>query len=120
MRRVDDLIVNTLNAVVPTDSFHTDSNKACSELKAQIEEGNVKREKAIKSCIVISAERVRKLREQRETDADDVQVSKNLRAEQTKVVFIYLQNIFGFCLIIAFFPVLVEDVASRAERGGTD
>lgn len=85
MRRVDDLIVNTLNTTIPTDSFHADSTKACKELQNQIQEGNASREKAIKNCITLSAERVKKYREQKETDSNDIQLSKNLRAEQTKV-----------------------------------
>jgi len=85
MRKVDDIIVNTLNTVVPTDSFHTDATKSCKELQSQINDGNEKREKAIKKCITISAERVRKLREEREANTNDIQLSKNLRAEQTKL-----------------------------------
>lgn len=85
MRRVDDLIVNTLNTTIPTDSFHADSTKACKELQNQIQEGNASREKAIKNCITLSAERVKKYREQKETDSNDIQLSKNLRAEQTKL-----------------------------------
>lgn len=86
MRRVDDLIINTLNSAIPTDSFHPDAKKACTDLYDQIETGNKKRETAIKSCINISADKVKKLKEQRETNLSDIQLSKELRAEQTKVI----------------------------------
>lgn len=85
MRRVEDIIINTINTVIPTDSFHADSVNGCKTLHKQLEDGNLKRENFIKKCINVSAERVKKLREQREVDASNVQLSKNLRAEQTKV-----------------------------------
>lgn len=85
MRKVDDIIVNTINTVIPTDSFHQDSTHACKDLHAQIADGNNKREKVIKSCITLTAERVRKLREKRESEANDVSLAKNLRDEQTKL-----------------------------------
>ncbi|KAI4457756.1 coiled-coil domain-containing protein 58 [Holotrichia oblita] len=85
MRRVDDIIVNTINAVIPTDSFHPDPKASCRNLHEQIESGNQKREAAIKNCITISADKVKKLKEQREKNLSDIQLSKDLRAEQTKV-----------------------------------
>ncbi|KRT83000.1 hypothetical protein AMK59_4527 [Oryctes borbonicus] len=85
MRRVDDLIVNTINSVIPTDSFHPDAKKSCKDLYEQIETGNNKREAAIKNCITVSADRVKKLKEQRESNLSDIQLSKELRAEQTKL-----------------------------------
>lgn len=85
MRRVDDLIIQTINTVVPTDSFHPDATKACKDLYEQINTGNEKRESAIKHCIVISADRVKKLKEEKKERTDDIQLNKNLRAEQTKL-----------------------------------
>ncbi|XP_022909527.1 protein MIX23 [Onthophagus taurus] len=85
MRRTDDLIINTLNAVIPTDSFHPDAKHACTELKGKIQEGNIKRESAIKNCINIAADRVKRLKEEREKNLGDIQLSKELRAEQTKL-----------------------------------
>lgn len=85
MRKVDDIIINTLNAAIPTHSFHPDASKSCKELQGQIQEVNVQREQAIKKCITVSADRVKKLREQRETDLGDISISKSLRAEQTKL-----------------------------------
>lgn len=88
MRKVDDLIINTLNTVIPTDSFHPDGTAACKDLHKQIQEVNKKREGIIKKCINVTADKVKKLREDREANADNIQVSKNLRAEQTKVGFL--------------------------------
>ncbi|KAF5294611.1 hypothetical protein FQR65_LT10717 [Abscondita terminalis] len=81
MRRVDDLIINTLNSVIPTDSFNPDAAKACKDLHNQLSEGNNKRKDAIKNCINVSAERLKQLR-----DSDNGLKTKNmLRAEQTKL-----------------------------------
>lgn len=85
MRKPHDLIVNTLNTVVPTDSFHTDEVAACKGVYENIENGNVKRENFIKNCITVTADRVKKLKEERASKSDDIQLSKQLRAEQTKV-----------------------------------
>ncbi|KAJ8937375.1 hypothetical protein NQ314_011923 [Rhamnusium bicolor] len=56
LRKTDDIIINTINAAVPTDSFHTD---------------------------VVAA--LKRLKEQREANLDDIQLKKQLRAEQTKL-----------------------------------
>lgn len=87
MRRIDDLIISTINTVIPTDSFHPDARRACVDLQQQIESGNNKREAAIKNCITISADRVKSLKGQRESNLSDIQLSKDLRAEQTKVKY---------------------------------
>lgn len=87
MRKVDDIIINTLNTVIPTDSFHPDAAQGCKDLYQQLDDGNVKRESFIKSCINISAQRVKKLKEKRDSDASNINFSKDLRAEQTKVWF---------------------------------
>ncbi|KAK9879315.1 hypothetical protein WA026_004168 [Henosepilachna vigintioctopunctata] len=85
MRKNDDIIVNTLNAVIPTDSFHPDGTKACKELYEQLQVGNSKREETIKKCITTTAERIKKLKENREERTEDVKLSKVLRSEQTKL-----------------------------------
>lgn len=85
MRKADDLIVNTLNAVIPTDSFHPDGTKSCKELYTQLQDGNMNREKTIKKCITVTAEKVKKLKELRE-QSQDISLSKTLRSEQTKVI----------------------------------
>ncbi|KAJ8945677.1 hypothetical protein NQ318_012395 [Aromia moschata] len=83
MRKTDDLIVNTINTVVPTDSFHTDVVSACKGLHDSLEDGNMKREKYIKNCISITADRVKRLKEQKDSNLEDVELRKQLRAEQT-------------------------------------
>lgn len=85
MRKTDDLIVNTINSVVPTDSFHPDAVAACKSLHGDLEDGNIKRQKLIKNCITITTDSVKNLKEQRKANIDDIQISKILRAEQTKV-----------------------------------
>lgn len=85
MRKTDDLIVNTINTVVLTDSFHPDAVAACKNLHENLEDGNLKRQKLIKNCITITTDNVKKLKEQREVNMDNIKISKNLRAEQTKV-----------------------------------
>lgn len=85
MRKIDDIIINTINTVIPTDSFHPDGTSACKDLHAQISDGNNKRENVIKSCITLTAARVRQLREKRESEVNDFNLAKNLRAEQTKL-----------------------------------
>ncbi|KAF5285404.1 hypothetical protein FQA39_LY16658 [Lamprigera yunnana] len=84
MRRVDDIIINTLNSVIPTDSFNPDAAKSCKGLHNQLVEGNNKRKEAIKKCINISAENLKLLREQRESD-NSLKTNNTLRAEQTKL-----------------------------------
>lgn len=88
MRKLDDLIVNTINTVIPTDSFHPNGETACKELYEQLQDGNNKREKTIKDCIAVTSNTVKQLKEKRESDSGNTQISKSLRSEQTKVKFI--------------------------------
>lgn len=85
MRRLDDIIINTLNTIIPTDSFNADAASSCKKLHSTLTDGNTKRKDAIRQCINISAERVKLLKMQRESESDNFKVSKTLRAEQTKV-----------------------------------
>lgn len=85
MRKFDDLIVNTINTVIPTDSFHPNGEQACKELYEQLQDGNNKREKTIKDCIAVTSDTVKQLKEKRESDSANTQISKSLRSEQTKV-----------------------------------
>lgn len=84
MRRIDDIIINTLNSVIPTDSFNPDAAKACKDLHNQLVEGNRHRKSAITKCINLSAERLKNFREQRDTD-QSLKSRNLLRAEQTKL-----------------------------------
>lgn len=86
MRKIDDIIINTLNTAIPTDSFHPDGDSACRELYNKLGKGNVERSKAIKSCITVAADRVKNLKEQRKSNSDDITLSKALRSEQTTVI----------------------------------
>lgn len=85
MRKTDDIIINTINTVVPTDSFHPDAVAACKNLHENLEDGNLKRQKLIKNCILDATDHVKNLKEQRAVNLGDTQISKKLRAEQTKV-----------------------------------
>lgn len=88
MRKLDDLIVNTINTVIPTDSFHPNGEQSCKELYEQLQDGNNKRENAIKDCIAAASNTVKQLKEKRESDSGNTQISKSLRSEQTKVKFV--------------------------------
>lgn len=91
MRKLDDIIVSTINTVLPTDSFHPNGEAACKDLYQQLNDGNKKREKSIKDCISVATERVKNLKEEREKNSNiynnnnNKEISKTLRSEQTKV-----------------------------------
>lgn len=85
MRKVDDLIISTLNTAIPTDSFHPDGESSCRDLHKKLDEGNNQRTNVIKNCITMTANRVKVLKEKRDTNTDDMSISKALRSEQTKV-----------------------------------
>lgn len=85
MRKSDDIIVNTINSKIPTDSFHPDASQACKSIYEQIQQGHDKRENFIKNCISFTSGNIKRLKNEREVKADDHQISKSLRAEQTKV-----------------------------------
>lgn len=94
MRKADDIIVNTINSLVPTGSFHADESAACKTIYEQIQDSHLKREKFIKNCISYTTNNVKKLKNERDTKAEDIQFSKILRAEQTKVSLIVVSNTF--------------------------
>ncbi|XP_050294161.1 protein MIX23 [Anthonomus grandis grandis] len=85
MRKADDIIVNTINSTVPTTSFHADESTACKSIYEQIQEGHIKRENYIKNCISYTSSNVQRLKNEREKKSDDIQLSKLLRGEQTKL-----------------------------------
>lgn len=86
MRKIDDIIINTLNAAIPTDSFHPDGDSACRDLYNKLGKGNFERSNAIKNCITVAANRVKNLKEQRKSSSEDINLSKVLRSEQTMVI----------------------------------
>lgn len=84
MRKVDDKIIYALNTSIPTESFkgQLDPVSKCRELHMGLQNAYIQRQTAIKTCIVQSADLVKKLREQNE---GDVELSKSFKAEQRKV-----------------------------------
>ncbi|CAH0553163.1 unnamed protein product [Brassicogethes aeneus] len=85
LRKPDDIIVNTINSVVPTDSFRKDEVTACKGLYDRLEEGYKIRDNLIKNCISVTTEQVKKLKEVKEAGNDDIQLTKHLKQEQTKL-----------------------------------
>ncbi|ENN75320.1 protein MIX23 [Dendroctonus ponderosae] len=85
MRKTDDIIVNTINSAIPTNSFHADETNACKSVYEQIQQGHERRENYIKNCISVTSGNVQRLKNERETKSDIQPLSKQLRAEQTKL-----------------------------------
>lgn len=92
MRKTDDIIVNTINSAVPTDSFHPDAQNSCKSLYNQLHDGHSKRQEIIKKCITYTADKLKQLKEERESDPNfNNQKSKSLRAEQTKLRMLQME-----------------------------
>lgn len=93
MRDIDDKIIYALNTSLPTESFkgQVDSERTCRDLYGRLNTGHKEREEAIRNCIMVSAEALKHLREQRESTPDDVEIDKKFKSEQRKV-----RNIFAF------------------------
>lgn len=87
MRDIDDKIIYALNSSLPTESFkgQVDSEKTCKDLYAKLQTGHKEREEAIRNCIMISAESLKTLRQQRDVQPNDVDVDKKFKSEQRKV-----------------------------------
>ncbi|KAK2585334.1 hypothetical protein KPH14_010015 [Odynerus spinipes] len=85
MRQLDDKIIYMLNTSIPTESFRGQVNpiSKCQELFEEVQNGHIQREKAINKCLVSTKEKVKQLKQQRETQGDDPILIKNLRKEQT-------------------------------------
>lgn len=62
-----------------------DSEKTCKDLYAKLQTGHKEREEAIRGCIMVSAESLKTLRQQREIQPDDIDVDKKFKSEQRKV-----------------------------------
>lgn len=90
MRTIDDKIIYALNTSIPTDSFRgqIDATKKCKELHQQLNKSRSDREEAIKKCLVVAADRVKRLKKDREVNSDDFNLIKKLRSEQTKVMYL--------------------------------
>lgn len=86
MRKTDDIIVSTINSVIPTNSFHADETAACKSVYEQIQQGHEKRDNYIKNCISVTSGNLQRLKNERESKSELHPMSKLLRAEQTKVI----------------------------------
>ncbi|KAG1683270.1 Coiled-coil domain-containing protein 58 [Nymphon striatum] len=87
MRKVDDNIIYALNTTIPTASFKHESNATnqCKDLYDELTKSNLNRENSIKKCLTIVSSRVKDLKKIRDSNMDDVEVTKNLRSSQTKL-----------------------------------
>lgn len=87
MRDIDDKIIYALNTSLPTESFkgQVDREKTCHDLYGKLQSGHKEREEAIRKCIMVSAESLKSLREQRESQPDDTDIHKKFKSEQRKV-----------------------------------
>ncbi|KAJ8669381.1 hypothetical protein QAD02_000640 [Eretmocerus hayati] len=84
MRQIDDKIIYLLNTTIPTESFkgQVDPSHRCKDLFQQIQSGHAQREIAIKKCLNSVKERVKELKDQRDSGKEDPSLIKNLRKEQ--------------------------------------
>ncbi|XP_046743914.1 protein MIX23 [Diprion similis] len=87
MRLLDDKIIYTLNTTIPTDSFkgQVNATATCKDLFQQIQTGHAQRETAIQTCINAAKERVKSLKEQRDSGKNEPELLKSLRKEQNKL-----------------------------------
>lgn len=87
MRDVDDKIVYVLNTSIPTESFkgQGSANAKCTDLYSKLNSTYDSRNKIIKNCIAVTANRVKELKTKKDTQPDDINVYKNFKSEQRKV-----------------------------------
>ncbi|XP_058792054.1 protein MIX23 [Phymastichus coffea] len=85
MRLIDDKIIYLLNTTIPTESFkgQIDPKHKCKDLFQQIQTGHSQREIAIKKCLYSVRDRVKELKELRDSGKEDPTLIKNLRKEQS-------------------------------------
>ncbi|XP_037719592.1 coiled-coil domain-containing protein 58 [Drosophila subpulchrella] len=86
MRDVDDKIIYALNAL-PTESFkgQVNSESTCRDLYSKLQQSHLSRQDSIRSCITISANNLKELREKREAHPDDVDADSQFKAAQRKL-----------------------------------
>ncbi|XP_015118778.1 coiled-coil domain-containing protein 58 [Diachasma alloeum] len=84
MRQIDDKIIYLLNTTIPTESFkgQVDATSNCKDLFHQIQSGHSQREIAIKKCLNTTRDRVKKLKDQKDNNPNDIFILKSLRKEQ--------------------------------------
>ncbi|XP_055335423.1 protein MIX23-like [Paramacrobiotus metropolitanus] len=91
LRQIDDRIVYLLNTTIPTDSFSSQANpkELCRKLFSDLQSSYLGREKAIRKCVDVTAERISQLKERRnqssESSSAQNDILKSLRKEQTKL-----------------------------------
>lgn len=87
MREVDDKIIYALNTTIPTESFkgQISASETCQVLFGRLNEAHKERENCIKTCITVTAERVKELKAKRDVNTSDIALDKNFKAEQRKV-----------------------------------
>lgn len=87
MREVDDKIIYALNSSVPTESFKglVDGTSKCKDLHNQLQISYRQRDTAIRDCILLSANEVKRLKEERESNTNDIALNKLFKSEQRKV-----------------------------------
>ncbi|KAH8328494.1 hypothetical protein KR067_010236, partial [Drosophila pandora] len=86
MRDVDDKIIYALNAL-PTESFkgQVNSESTCRDLYSKLQKSHLSRQDNIRSCITLSANNLKQLREQRQANPDDIDTDSKFKAEQRKL-----------------------------------
>ena len=87
MRELDDKLIYSLNTSIPTESFKGQSNAegTCKSLYGQLRATHEERENAIRECILISADNLKKLKNERDNKQDSVILDKKFKSEQRKV-----------------------------------
>lgn len=98
MREVDDKIIYALNTTIPTESFkgQVKAGETCQVLYNKLNEAHKQRANCIRTCIELSADRVKELKTQREANGNDTAIDKNFKLEQRKVSFLlkHIGNLF--------------------------
>lgn len=86
MRDLDDKIIYALNTSIPTQSFkgQVNAEATCRDLYTKLQDSHKDREAAIKKCILVTAEGVKQIKEQRDANRDDMMLDKKFKAEQRK------------------------------------
>lgn len=87
MRDLDDKIIYALNTTIPTESFkgQLNASEKCTELYGKLNATYDNRNKVIKNCIAVTANRVKELKTKKDNDPDDILVYKDFKLEQRKV-----------------------------------
>lgn len=86
MRNLDDKIIYALNSI-PTESFRNERSSGegtCKELFGDLTKIHTEREEAIKQCILVSANKLKTLKDKRE-EGGDYKVDQEFKAEQRKL-----------------------------------